>query len=223
MVGVRVGQTTVLIVDDHTSFAQALGTAIDLQDDLLCVGTADTLANGVLKAQEKQPQVVLMDVNLPDGDGIEGTGLVKERCPTARVVVLTAHADLELMARAAARGASGFLAKESPVADILSAIRTAGDGGLLLEHSTLTAVLARIGVESRKNRPEDPGLTPREQQVLMLMGEGLDPRTISRQMGISVSTARTHVKNVLSKLGVHSQLEAVVTAVRRGLIPSPTP
>lgn len=214
--------TTVLIVDDHVSFAEALGTAIDLQDDLRCVGFAPNLGRALQLAAAQSPDVVLMDVRLPDGDGIDGTQRLKEKSPSSRVVVLTAHTDLELMARAAARGAAGFLPKESPVAEILRAIRTAGEGGMMIEHSTLSAVLERLEADHGSATAKTaPSLTTREAEVLALMGEGMDPRAISRQLGVSLHTARTHVKNVMSKLGVHSQLEAVVSAVRQGLVAPP--
>lgn len=215
-------ETTVVLVDDHVSFAESLGIAIDVQDDLRCVGVASTLGQAVRLVEKHVPDVVLMDVHLPDGDGIEGTGRIKELSPSSRVLILTAHADLEVMARAAARGACGFLPKESPVSEILSAIRTAGEGGMMIKHSTLKAVLERVEADRRaKSDQPSPSLSAREMQVLSLMAEGLDPRAISRRLQISLHTARTHVKNVMAKLGVHSQLEAVVTAMRSGLIERP--
>lgn len=215
------GETTVVLVDDHLSFAESLGAAIDSQKDLRCVGVASNLEQGLQVVKENAPDVVLMDVHLPDGDGIEGTGRVKQCSPNSRVVILTAHTDVEMMARAAAHGACGFLPKESPVAEILSAIRTAGEGGMMINHSTLKAVLARVESARPENREVVVPLTTREIQILSLMAEGLDPRAISRSLSISLHTARTHVKNVLSKLEVHSQLEAVVAAMRRGLIAAP--
>lgn len=214
--------TSVLVVDDHVSFAEALGTAIDLQDDLHCVGSASTLRDAMRLAEQHAPEVVLMDVRLPDGDGIEGTRRLKEHSPRSRVVILTAYTDLELMARAASGGAAGFLPKESPVGEILRAIRTAGEGGMLIEHSTLTSVLEHLESDRRpSDRNGSPALTAREVEVLTLMGQGLDPRAISNELVVSLHTARTHVKNIMAKLGVHSQLEAVVSAVRSGLIASP--
>lgn len=215
--------TRVLIVDDHQSFSEALGLAIGLQSDLECVGTAATLGEATALVPGRCPDVVLMDVRLPDGDGIDGTARVKALCPETRVVILTAHADLEIVARAAAAGAAGFLPKSSSVVQVLDAIRTAGSGGMLVEHSTLMQVVSRIrdGEGPAPQREASPSLTHREHEVLLLLGEGLDPSSIARRLGVSLHTTRGHVQNVLGKLGAHSQLEAVVAAVRRGLIPGP--
>lgn len=214
--------TRVLVVDDHRAFSEALAMAIDLQDDIECVGVASTVSEALELVVERAPDVVLMDVYLPDIDGIEGTGRVKALRPETRVLVLTAHTNAETMARAASAGASGFLPKESPIAEILRAIATASEGGMLVDHSTLAVVLERLRESERK--PPEPGarfpeITQREREVLGLMGEGLDPQGIAKRLGMSIHTSRGHVKSILRKLEVHSQLEAVVTAVRQGLLP----
>lgn len=223
--------TTVLVVDDHASVGEAIGMAVDLQDDLECVGVAPTLAGALDAVARQAPDVVLMDVRLPDADGIDGAGHVKALRPETRILVFTAHADLELMARAAAAGACGFLPKTTPVAKILEAIRTARDGGMLVEQSALSALVqrlrdttpepaqARLGADGSPLTP----LTPREHEVLLLLGQGLDPSAIARRLHVSVNTCRGTVQSILRKLGAHSQLEAVVTALRTGLIPSPEP
>lgn len=208
-----------LIVDDHRAFSEALATAVNVQEDIECVGVATTVAEALALAAERSPDVVLMDVRLPDADGIEGTLRLKAMRPEARVLVLTAHTDLTVMARAASAGAAGFLPKESPVAEILQAIRTANGGGMLVESSSLAMVLQRLGTEREAAlRGSRYSVTPRELHVLALMGEGLDPRAIARRLGLSIHTVRGHVKSILQKLGVHSQLEAVVLAFREGLL-----
>jgi DNA-binding NarL/FixJ family response regulator len=211
---------TVLIVDDHLAFAESLSMAIGLQQDLEAVGAAATFAQALERIEETAPDVVIMDVRLPDADGIEGTRRIKELYPATRVLVLTAFADLDVMARAADAGACGFLPKESPVAEILRAIRTASDGGMLVDHSTLLAVLERVkgGVKEPPEHSPTVLLTGREREVLALMGTGRDPRAIAKDLGISIHTCRGHVKSILAKLGAHSQLEAVVVAARKGLI-----
>ena len=215
---------SVLVVDDHRSFGEAIGIAVDVQDDLTCLGVAATLSEGLRMVDQHRPDVVLMDVRLPDGDGIEGTRLVKERAPATDVLVLTAHTDLEVMTRAATVGASGFLPKETPVADVLHAIRTAASGAaMLVEATALGAILQQIRDPQPPVPTPDPGatlgLTQREREILGLLGEGMDPKTIARNLEISVHTCRGHVKSILAKLNVHSQLEAVVVAARQGLLP----
>lgn len=214
--------TRVLIVDDHAAFAEPLAAVLDLQDDMNCSGHASRCDEAVKMAEDLRPDVVLMDVQLPDADGIEGSRKIKEVSPGSRVLILTAYSDVDVMARAAAAGAAGFIPKETPLADILHAIRTARDGGMLVEGNSLSTLLAHIrSVDEPRPASRAVDLTPREFEVLTLMGEGKDAQTIARALGITVLTCRGHIKKIHSKLGVHSQLEAVVTAMRLGLLSSP--
>lgn len=215
------GVTRVLVVDDHKSFTESLGMVIDLQPDLECVGRAGTLAEAIDMAGRVEPDVIVLDVELPDGDGVEATSRLRALQPRARVMILTAHAGAEVLARAARAGAHGFFPKESTVGEILAAIRTVGTGGLLVGAEALQRAVQAPAPAPRA--PELWPMTAREREVLALLGEGLDPKTIAVRLGISVHTSRGHVKNLLAKLGAHSQLEAVVIAVRHGLITTAHP
>ena len=213
--------TRVMIVDDHAAFAGALAIAIDANADLHCVGYAPTIGESLPMLADLDPDVVLMDVRLPDGNGIEAIPQVVAAASRARVLVLTGHTDVELLARAAALGASGFLPKESPVASVLSAIRAAVAGQMLVDGATLASILARLADAS--HRPpaqvaDVPLLTNREADVLGLMGQGLDPHAIAKELGISLNTCRGYQKSLMAKLGAHSQLEAVVIGTRKGLL-----
>ena len=215
-------RTRVLIVDDHRAFAEAIAIAIDVQDDLACVGTVATIAAALETAGRVPPDVVLMDVHLPDGDGIEAMERLRAAGSAARVVILTGFTDVDVLARAAAAGASGFLAKESPISAVLEAIRAAESGDLQVEGTTLAAILGRVGsfgAGASAAGAGTPPLTPRERDVLALMGQGLDPHAIAASLGISLHTCRGYQKGIMAKLDAHSQLEAVVVASRRGLIP----
>lgn len=215
------GKTTVLIVDDHSAFGEPLATVVDMQDDLQCVGIATRCDEAIELAERLNPDVVLMDVRLPDCDGIDGARKIKEISPDARILILTAYSDVDVMARAASAGAAGFIPKETPLADILHAIRTAREGGMLVEGNSLTTLLAHIrSYDEPRSAQRTVDLTPREFEVLALMGQGKDAQTIARELGVTVLTCRGHIKKIHSKLGVHSQLEAVVTAMRMGLLPS---
>ena len=167
--------------------------------------------------------MVLTDVRLPDGDGIDGARELMELVPDLRVLVLTAHTDVEVMARAASMGICGFLPKESSINAVLTALRRAGEGGMTVEGTVLSAVLGRLQAESRPAAAK-PGteLTDRERDVLLGLSQGRDPQAIARSLGISVHTCRGHVKSILSKLDAHSQLEAVVKAIHQGLLPDLT-
>jgi len=216
------GRTRVMVVDDHRSFAEALVFAVDHNDDMLAVGAASSIAEALSGMAEAAPDVVLMDIRLPDGDGIEATVRVLELLPSARVVILTGHTDVEMLARAASAGASGFLPKESSIAAVIGAIRAAKNGEMLVDGSTLAAILGRVtpvGTAAQRAAKDAAALTPRERDVLALMGQGLDPHAIAASLGISLHTCRGHQKGIMAKLDAHSQLEAVVVASRMGLLP----
>jgi DNA-binding NarL/FixJ family response regulator len=212
-------RTSILVVDDHLAFSGAVGIAIDAQEDLVCSGTAGSVAEALGRIRRDPPDVILMDIVLPDGDGIDATARILAQSPETRVLILTGHTDVDVLARAASAGASGFLPKESPIGAVIRAIRAARDGQLLVDGSTLAAILGRVRRPAPADPVEDvPALTRREQDVLRLMSEGLDPHAIARSLDISLHTCRGYQKSIMAKLDAHSQLETVVIATRRGLI-----
>jgi DNA-binding NarL/FixJ family response regulator len=213
--------TTVLVVDDHQALSGALAIAIDAYGDLRCVGTAPSLGAARPLVASLRPDVVLLDVLLPDGDGIDAIPGLLELHAGTRVLVLTGHTDVDLLSRAATRGASGFLPKESTVSAIIGAIRAAVTGQMLVDGATLAAILGRLSSGARRTPDETegiPDLTRREADVLRLMGVGHDPHAIAKALGISIHTCRGYQKSMMAKLGAHSQLEAVVIGTRKGLI-----
>jgi DNA-binding NarL/FixJ family response regulator len=205
----------VLVVDDHDTFAELLTQAIDREPDLVSVGHATTAAAGVAKFADLRPDVVLMDLQLPDFDGSVATAQIVAMSPGARVIMLTGHVTAAVMANAATSGACGFLPKDGHLVDMLETIRTATPGKL----SVNPALLARL-INQRETATLSLAhtLSQRELSVLNRLADGRDVTSISRELSISTHTCRGHVKNVLSKLGAHSQLEAVIIAVRMGLI-----
>ena len=212
--------TRVALIDDHQTLLDLLTFAMASEDDIEVVGTATTAAEGQRLVERTEPDVVLLDFVLPDVDGVTLAAALVDRHPDVRVVMLTASEDADLISRAATAGASGFVAKSGALDQVLDAVRSARSGSMIVD----PVFLARLGSGGRRQPPAEqagprrPVLTPREQEVLELLGRGKDPRTIARELSISLHTCRGYVKSLLAKLGVSSQLEAVVTAQRLGLI-----
>ena len=209
-----------LCVDDQRTFVDALRIAItsDPSGAVRCAGSAASVAEALELMDGTDVDVVLMDFDLPDVDGIEGTRQIKSRHPDVRVIILTALADLDVYLRAVAAQADGFAAKDTPIDQLIALVQT-GPRGLTLDEPTLQSLRARIGDEgSISGRTWRPDLTQREKEVLALLGAGIDPTNIARQLGISLLTCRSYVRNVLVKLGAHSQLEAVAIAHQAGLL-----
>ena len=208
----------VLIVEDHYTLADSLTLALELQPDMECAGIAGTVSQALELVAGCEPDVVLMDVRLPDGSGIDATARIREIRPARAVLVLTAHPDPELAARAAEAGAAGFLRKVARVNEILRAIRLANAGELSLDATALRALVAVGSTNGDRPKTGVANLTTRETEVLALMVAGVGPKAIAARLDITVSTCRSYVKAILQKLGVHSQLEAVAVATRDGLI-----
>ncbi|HYO39988.1 MAG TPA: response regulator transcription factor [Nocardioidaceae bacterium] len=204
----------VVIVDDHKVFAELLALALGAESDLECVGHAQTVSDGAALVNTLRPDIVVMDVQLGDGDGIAATAELTAAHPELRVVVLTAFVERGLLQRAAAANACALLPKDGELVGMLQALRTAKRGGFAVHPELLRRLVAR----NDSQQPRPPSLTRREQEVLQMLAAGLDARLISREMGISVNTCRGYVKTLLAKLGAHSQLEAVAIAMRHGLI-----
>ena len=207
---------TALVVDDQRTFADAVALALDSQPGLRCVGSVGSVDEALAVLARGCPDVVLLDIQLPRVNGVEAIGLLRELCPTVRVIIVTAHPAPATLVAAIRAGADGFLPKDTPFRDILQAVRQT-DEQLLVDHTTLDMV-----VHTEQAAPRDhgrpPHLTPRESQVLHLLADGRPVKQIARQLQMSVHTCRGHVRSLLSKLEVHSQLAAVVQAARLGLL-----
>jgi DNA-binding NarL/FixJ family response regulator len=221
----RQSRTRVALVDEFPVFSEALGVVISREDDLEFVGSATDPTEAIALVQDLAVDVCVVDIDVsgleqPNQDGIDIVGSIKTACPETRVLILAGRMDVDTMARAASEGACGFLPKTSTLEEICRAIRTAKDGGMFVERALIVPLIDRLSrgraIAGGSSRAD---ITPREHEVLTLLGEGLDVTTISKRMGISINTCRGHVKNLLIKFGAHSQLEAVVEAVHQGLLP----
>ncbi len=210
--------TRVLIVEDQRAFVESMALVIDAQRDLECVATARTGADGLDQARRHRPDVVLMDVGLPDGDGVDIATLLLGDVPGTRVIILTGRPDATVLARAAAAGASAFLLKNSSIDEILDAIRTTGSRRMQVDPDALASILHASPGSAPPGVAE---LTQRELEVLGELGLGHQPKQIARHLGITLPTCRGYVKSLFQKIGAHSALEAVVLAHRYGVISLP--
>lgn len=204
----------VLIADDHTIVRSGLSTFLRAYDDLVLVGEASNGREAVQICSQLQPDVVLMDLAMPDMDGVTATRLILECCPHVQVIALTSFRDEEMVRQALEAGAIGYQLKNISADDLAEAIRTAHAGRPTLAPEA-TAALIHSALHTTPARQD---LTSREQQVLALMAEGLNNREIAGKLVLSRSTVKFHVSSVLSKLSAGSRTEAVSYALQHRLI-----
>jgi DNA-binding NarL/FixJ family response regulator len=216
--GTASASTRLLIVDDHEMFAESLRVALDSEDDIEVVGTANSIRQAGDLVVRSAPDVVLLDNRLPDGSGVEAIPDLKALRPAAKVVVLTAAADDSSLVAATEAGCAGFILKTSPLDELVSAVRTAASGEIVVGSDLLTRLLNRLH-HQQVQPPSD--LTAREREILQLIAEGLTNSAIATRLYISVNTVRNHVQSVLGKLSAHSKLEALSIAIRDGIIDPP--
>lgn len=207
-----------LVVDDHEMFLDGITRWLEGDGGIEIVATARSLQEASSVLKQRCPDVVLMDQQLPDGTGTQGARLTHDRCPDAKVVVLTGYATDEALVGALEAGCSGFVTKDQTLADAASAVRAAHAGEAIIAPKMLTRLLPRI----RAKRPAAAAeLTPREQEVLALLAEGLSTQEMAERLVLSLHTVRNHVQNLMTKLGARSKLEAVTKASKQGLIRFP--
>ncbi len=204
----------VMLVDDHAMVRRGLATFLMVFDDLELVGEADSGQAAVLLCGQVLPDVILMDLKMPDMDGAATTRLIRQKYPTVQVVALTSFKEQEVVQNALQAGAIGYLLKDVSADELRRAIIAAHSG-----RATLSPEAAQALVNAA-NQPPVPGqdLTERERAVLALMIEGLNNTQIAGRLVVSPSTIKTHVSHILSKLGVASRTEAVALAMRHKLI-----
>jgi len=204
----------VMLVDDHTMVRRGLATFLKVFDDLQLAGEAESGESAIQLCAEVLPDVILMDMSLPGMDGATATHVIRQQFPQIQVIALTSFKEGKIIKNALEAGAIGYLLKDVSADDLVQAIRAANAG-----RATLSPEVAQALVETA-NQPPAPGLdlTEREREVLALMVEGLNNTQIAGRLTVSSSTIKSHVSNILSKLGVASRTEAVTLALRNHIV-----
>jgi NarL family two-component system response regulator LiaR len=204
----------VVVADDHPVVRQGLRTFLSSREGITVVGEAATGEQAVARVARLRPDVVLMDLMMPELGGIEAIERIRARDPDAKVIVLTSFAGEDQVLPAIRAGATGYLLKDVEPAELERAIRAAHRGEALLD----PGVAARLLREVAEPRAADR-LTPREREVLALLGRGRSNREIARELVVAEKTVKTHVSNLLAKLGLADRTQAALYAVREGLVP----
>lgn len=211
--------TRVLLVEDHAAFRQPLAFILDREEGLTVVGQAGSLAEA--RRQLTGVDVAVVDLNLPDGSGVDLVHELRSVNPESMVLVLTGSVNPGDYARAVEAGAAGVLHKSAGLSEIIRAIHRLAAGEILLAPSDLIDMLRLSGQQRLREREAQAALerlTPREHEVLQALADGLNDKEIAVRLNIRTETVRTHMVNILGKLGVESRLQALIFAVRQGLV-----
>ncbi len=211
----------ILIVDDHAVVRAGLRLLLSADPEMQIAGEAGDGAEALRLARDLAPDVVLMDISMPDMNGIEATRRIKALCPGVAVLALTMHEDDQYFFEMLAAGASGYIPKRAAPTDLLSAIHAVKNGGVFLFPS-----VARLLVRDYLQRAEEQGdagqpfdaLTDREREVLTCIAQGQSNQEVAEQLSISVKTVNRHRENIMAKLNLHSRVELVHYAIEKGLI-----
>ena len=210
--------TKVLIVDDHALLRQGVRNTIEPEEDFEVVGEAEDGAEALAKAKELKPDLILMDISMPHGNGLETLSAIKKELPDVKIIMLTVHDKDENLLEAIKRGAEGFLSKNVRAKALLDSLRGAMRGEAAISRHMAGKILkefARLAkIEAKKTSGQ---LTPREKEVLEKLSEGLSNREIGLSLCISENTVKVHVKNILRKLHLQNRTEAAAYAQRWGL------
>jgi two-component system, NarL family, response regulator LiaR len=209
----------VLIVDDHAVVREGLRTFLELQDGLEVVGEASDGSQALVEARRLKPDVILMDLVMPELDGVGSMRALREQVPESRVIVLTSFLDDERLLPAIQAGAAGYLLKNVEPAELARAITAAARGEAIIDPTAAARLVQAIAENTKPVAVEPERLTRREREVLELIAAGRSNKRIALELGISEKTVKTHVGHLLAKLGVTDRTQAALLAVRDGLVP----
>lgn len=214
-------QIRVFLLDDHEIVRRGVRDLLELEDDLAVVGEASSAAQALARVPALRPDVAILDVRLPDGDGVTVCRELRSSMPELGCLMLTSYADDDALYEAILAGAAGYLLKQVRGADLVGAVRTVAAGGSMLDPKTTAQVMERIRSGSRSNDPA-AGLTDSERKILDLIGEGLTNRQIGERMFLAEKTVKNYVSSLLAKLGMQRRTQAAVlaTQIKQGQPPT---
>lgn len=207
----------IVIADDHPIVREGLATVLSMEEDLEVVGQAANGVEAVSLARDLRPDVILMDLQMPEMDGVQAIREIKAQSPEIGIIILTTYDTDEYIFSGIEAGTRGYLLKDSSPAEVIEAIRTVHKGYSLIQPRVATRVLDRVSQQAHGTAPEQV-LSARETEVVQLISTGAANKEIAAQLLIGESTVKTHVIHILNKLGVKGRTEAVVEAARRGII-----
>ncbi|MBY4676368.1 two-component system response regulator NarL [Marinobacterium arenosum] len=210
-------QASVLLIDDHPLLRKGVKQLIELDDDLQVIAEASNARDGVRLAEQHEPDLILLDLNMPEINGIETLKMLRDAGVSSRVVVFTVSDNEEDVVAALKAGADGYLLKDMEPEELLANLNQAALGNMVISER-LTTLLAKALQSGRSNKgPDISALTPREKQIIKLIAGGLPNKLIARKLSITEGTVKVHVKHLLKKLNLRSRVEVAVWAVQEGL------
>ncbi|TWH01371.1 LuxR family two component transcriptional regulator [Nocardioides sp. J9] len=210
-------KVTVLLIDDHELIRNGLGAVLDLEPDLEVVATAGSVAEGIQRYHEVRPDVVVTDLQMQDGTGLDVVRTLRKESDEVGLIVLTMHSGDDQIFAAMQAGASGFVGKDAPSTEVIKAARHAA----VSPKAFVCAGL--VGAMMRRQSAESTALTEREHDVLLLLAEGLNAAAIGQKLYLSESTTKSHIARIYQKLGAANRAQALVTAMRIGLLSTVAP
>ncbi|MFF1419976.1 response regulator [Streptomyces sp. NPDC058280] len=207
----------VFLLDDHEVVRRGVQDLLDAEADIEVVGDAGTIGHALARGPALRPDVAILDVRLPDGDGITVCRELRSRMPALACLMLTSFDDDDALLDAIMAGAAGYVLKEIKGSDLVAAVRTVASGQSMLDPATTTRLMSSLRGEDAEKEPEPDtlsGLSPREREVLALVGEGLTNRQIGKRLYLSEKTVKNHISRLLAKLGVERRIQAAVLATQ---------
>ncbi|MFI6624995.1 response regulator [Streptomyces sp. NPDC050528] len=205
----------VFLLDDHEVVRRGLSDLLDAEEDISVVGDAENVEHALVRAPAVRPDVAVLDVRLPDGDGITVCRELRDQMPELAVLMLTSFDDEDALLDAIMAGASGYVLKQIKGSDLVSAVRTVASGQSMLDPATTARLMRSLRAEpaqAPEMAPELASLSPREREILALIGDGLTNREIGKRLYLSEKTVKNHISRLLAKLGVQRRVQAAVLA-----------